>query len=151
MIDLYSWLLKLYPPDYRAVFESEMLAVFRDRAQERRRKWLPVSVALLSLEILGILEGAAVEWAARFRSTDYLAGRAETAQHDRDAVPAEIIEAERELDRTLRGMVYAIAHHRFHQARAYSDEERAARDRLRQLRERHGLHRLEGPGPVTAN
>jgi hypothetical protein len=136
--DLYGWLLRLYPREYRTLFGAEMLAVLTESARERRCQGQPASVSFLLTELLGLVEGAAVEWRAKWTSRDYLAA-SQVSQTGRAALPAEVREAERHLEVTLQQMVEAIAHHQFQQARSLSAAERDARENLRVLREQYNL------------
>ena len=55
------------------------------------------------------------------------------------ARPEEVIEAEKRLKFIVRRMENAIANHEFEKARFYSEEERKAREELRQLRAKYNL------------
>lgn len=60
----YRALLKLYPYDFRAAFEPEMLAAFARPGGDRRRA-----------ELTGLLAGAAIEWIAKLTSDPSVRGR----------------------------------------------------------------------------
>jgi hypothetical protein len=140
MTNLFTALLKLYPRRYREVFGGEMLTVFRQRIEECRPKRLPAFTLLLLLESLGILESATMEWIKKWTSSNYLA---QATAKPPTGIPAEVLEAEQHLERTLHEMTNAIAHHKFQQARVFSAEEQIARENLRLLRERH--HPTQAP------
>jgi hypothetical protein len=59
---MFVLLLKLYLADHRAVFGEEMLAVLEQAA--KRQTGLPGSIVFFALEAMGLLRGAAREWAA---------------------------------------------------------------------------------------
>jgi len=63
----YRVFLGLYPWDYRASFEREMLRSF-DLLPERRRS--------VTKELLGLLIGAAREWQAKLTTDPMIRGRA---------------------------------------------------------------------------
>ncbi len=54
--------------------------------------------------------------------------------------PCEVIEAQRHVAFLLSRMEYAIAHHQFEKARFYSSEEYREREKLRLLKEQHGIN-----------
>jgi ATP-dependent Clp protease ATP-binding subunit ClpC len=56
--------------------------------------------------------------------------------------PDEVFEAQRRVTRIVRQFENAIANHEFQKARSYSDEERVAREELRQLRAKHNLEEM---------
>lgn len=101
---VYATVLRLYPPEYRALFESEMLAVLEEACHGPAR------------EIAGLACGAAFEWLAKYRRPRrYL-----------DFAPS----GEDRLQFFIKRMEYAIAHHQFAKARYYAEEERQERERL---------------------
>lgn len=55
-------------------------------------------------------------------------------------LPTEVVEAQIRTTLLVDRIVHAIAHHDFEGARTYSLEESKAREHLRLLRERYGLH-----------
>jgi hypothetical protein len=48
------------------------------------------------------------------------------------------MEAQQRVDANIAAMVHAIANHQFERARALSNQEREARERLRMLRQKYG-------------
>ena len=67
---LYRILLRLYPRDYKLLFEAEMLAAFEIAAQENVGR-----TGFLFTEILGLLQGAAAEWIAKRRTNPWVRAR----------------------------------------------------------------------------
>jgi hypothetical protein len=102
----YSILLRLYPAEYRALFQNEMLAIIEEAAAERRGRFAYIWFSLR--ELAGLACGGGLEWIAKCgRSDRYL-----------DSVPAGMDRAEF----LIRRMEYAIAHHQFAKARYYAEE-----------------------------
>lgn len=62
----YRVLLRLYPADYRAMFEAEMARAF-DRVAEKRRDF--------AKECVGLIAGAGAEWIAKWTTDASLRGR----------------------------------------------------------------------------
>jgi hypothetical protein len=60
----YRALLKLYPYDFRAAFEAEMLAAFASQGIQRR-----------GAELAGLSIGVAAEWIAKLTSDPSVRGR----------------------------------------------------------------------------
>jgi hypothetical protein len=54
-------------------------------------------------------------------------------------LPDEVIEAQNRVAVNLTQLLFAISHHQFVQARFYSNEERKARENLRQMQEKYGI------------
>jgi hypothetical protein len=54
-------------------------------------------------------------------------------------LPDEVIEAQNRVAVNLNQLLFAISHHQFVQARFYSNEERKARENLRQMQEKYGI------------
>lgn len=129
---IYRFLLGLYPRDQRDQFGAEMEAVFRQAAEEHRSRGSAVYAWFAMREFAGLVAGAA---AARLAS---LARRAPAGYAITEPVvlPNDPREVERIVWVSIDRMVYAIAHHRFVEARFYSLQERKARARLDELRGR---------------
>ncbi|HTD43032.1 MAG TPA: hypothetical protein VK687_02585 [Bryobacteraceae bacterium] len=53
-----------------------------------------------------------------------------------------MIEAQNRVAVNLNQLLFAISHHQFVQARSYSNEERKARENLRQMQEEYGIGNL---------
>ena len=76
----YRILLRLYPPDHRAVFGSEMLAAFDESAAERRRQGHAAFTRFILRELAGLVKGAGGEWLAKWlygmrHSNSYISSR----------------------------------------------------------------------------
>jgi hypothetical protein len=73
-------LLQFYPRDYREMFAAEMLVVFEEASEERRRHGSAVFVRFAVAELMGLVTGAGAEWIAKsayalFHSGSYISGR----------------------------------------------------------------------------
>jgi hypothetical protein len=68
-------LLRLYPRDFGAAFTSEMLAAFASSVAERRAQGRAIYFRFALKELVGMLTGAAVEWAAKLTTDSSLRGR----------------------------------------------------------------------------
>jgi hypothetical protein len=131
---MFGLLLKLYPPDYRAMFGGEMLSVLDQAAKQQNG--LPRSIGFFALEALGILWGAAREWAALLMVGRHRL-REEVMAHD--GLPEEVQFAQSRVDTAIRQMVQAISLQQFEKARRCSDLERKERDHLHRIRKKYGL------------
>jgi hypothetical protein len=135
---IFNVLLRLYPPEYRRTFAPEMLAVLEKTAHERRqRNWAPYAHFFLT-ESLGLIKGAAAEWIVRLttgRCTNHLYLSDDAG--NKEALPAEVMEAQKHVKLILSQMEHAIANHQFEKARFYSEEERKARENLHLLQQKH--------------
>ena len=109
-------LLRLYPAEYRELFQGEMLALVEELSAERRVRGRVAFFWFSLRELAGLLCGGGSEWIAKCgRSRRYL-----------EFVPS----GEERLAFLIRRMEYAIAHHEFAKARYYAEEERRERERL---------------------
>ncbi len=124
--------LLLYPRGHRDRFAEEMLSVFEESTTERRAQGRTWYVRFSFAELTGLIAGAAGAWLDRKDRPPIAAASASGA-------PPELIEAQRRVDWNVAGMVHAIANHQFEKARAHSDQERQARENLRQLRTKYGI------------
>jgi hypothetical protein len=131
---MFRLLLKLYPPDHRAMFGEEMLAVLDQAA--KRQKRLPRSIVFFAVEALGLLWGATREWVAVLKAGRHPL-RQEVIAHD--SLPEDLRFAQIRVDAAIREMVRAISSGQFQRARRWSDLERRERAHLRRIREEHGL------------
>lgn len=112
----YSVLLRFYPAEYRALFQSEMLDLMEEASADQRRRGRAAFFWFSLRELAGLACGSGFEWVAKCgRSSRYLDF----------ASPGE--ERGQFL---IRRMEYAIAHHQFAKARYYADEERREREKL---------------------
>lgn len=128
--------LSLYPAEYRAAFAAEMIVVFDQASADARKRGVLKGIRFSLFEFGGLLRGILAEHAAKWTDGEaYVTSRCTAKPHT--GLPAEIVEAERHLEYVLRSMEFAIAHHDFPKARFYSNEEYAARARLRQLAATH--------------
>jgi hypothetical protein len=113
---IYSTLLRLYPLEHRALFESEMLMLLEEASAEQRARGRAAFFWFALRELVGLVGGGGFEWIAKCgRPGRYL-----------EPVPCG---AER-LAFLIRRMEYAIAHHQFEKARYYAEEERLEREKL---------------------
>ena len=62
----YDILLRLYPADYRALFDDEMLTAFEEAAEERRERGRAVFARFVLAELASLVIGAGAEWSAKF-------------------------------------------------------------------------------------
>lgn len=62
---IYRTLLRLYPGDFRVWFGAEMSEAFEARAGERRAIGRVVLLRFAFAELIGLVKGAAAEWAAK--------------------------------------------------------------------------------------
>jgi hypothetical protein len=128
-MQIFRVLLRLYPPEYRRTFAPEMLTVLEKATHEHcQSNWAPYARFVLS-ESLGLIKGAAAEWIVRL-TTD------SRANHE-EALPAEVMKAQKQVKLILSRMEHAIANHQFEKARFYSEEERKARENLRLLQRKY--------------
>ncbi|HEY7547639.1 MAG TPA: hypothetical protein VID27_22265 [Blastocatellia bacterium] len=68
---VYKTLLKLYPPEHKATFAEEMLTVFEEAAEERRRQGWVVFVCFLIAELTDLIIGIGAEWTAKLSGSGY--------------------------------------------------------------------------------
>lgn len=65
----YKILLRLYPPEYRAIFGKEMVSIFEEASEERRTHGYFGFMWFVITELIGLLEGAGAEWITKFTSS----------------------------------------------------------------------------------
>jgi hypothetical protein len=135
---IYGVFLRLYPREYRDLFGPEVLSVFAQAAEEHRARGWSVWVWFLMSELSGALASAARHWIDRFAARR-CAADPEIAGGRRSGLFSALDEAQNRVDRNLKRMEHAIAHHDFVAARAYSIEDLKAREDLRRLRDRYGF------------
>jgi hypothetical protein len=156
-IRAYRALLRLFPGDYRAVFEAEMLEAFSRAAEERRKMGRFAVGCFVGTELAGLALNAPLEWIAKATTSDSVRARSlpdlrrmrpagvARSVWFRDAAPSEttapdeITEAQRRVALCLQRMEHAIANHDFHVARYYSNEDLKARKSLRELKAKYGI------------
>jgi hypothetical protein len=94
-------------------------------------------------ELTGLLIGAGREWLAKVTTDPLVRGRCLSESRPAGAelcgLPGEVVEAQKRITFLVDRMVYAIAHHDFGGARAYSYEECRERENLRMLRAKYGI------------
>ena len=133
----YRVLLGMYPPDHRKWFGEEMLGVFETAATEHRG-WS--YIRFLLHELASVAGGAAIAWAVKLSGRGYVhASQPVASATCTVSLPHEVQEAQDRLNRSLNGMLHAISHHQFLQARALAAEEQKAREELRRLREQYHI------------
>lgn len=147
---VYELLLRLYPADLRALFAPEMSTVFESAAEEQRCRGRLRLAGFVTVELLGLLRGAAVEWTARLMegaSRRRITGNIdltrmrppEVSKETYTAAIDEVLDARRQVDFNLRRMTAALSRHDFVQARFYSDEERKAREYWRLVQQKYRI------------
>jgi hypothetical protein len=130
LIRIYRFLLRLYPRDQREQFGDEMEAVFRQADAEHKARGAGGYTWFAMRELAGLLAGAiSARWGSLARRPP--AGHVITEPL---VLPDDVREVERLVTVSIDRMIYAIAHHRFVEARFYSLVERRARARLDELR-----------------
>ena len=156
-IRTYRAFLRLFPGDYRYIFEAEMLDAFSRAVAERRESgWLNYA-RFVSAELAGLALHAPLEWIAKATTSDCVRARSlpdlrmmrpagvarsvwfQNAGPSETGAPDEIAEAQRRVAFCLRRMEHAIANHDFQGARYYSNEDLEARESLRELQAKYGV------------
>ncbi len=132
-MNLFEWLLRLYPAEHRELFGEEMANVLRQAAEDRRTEGWWAYARFVVWEFAGLVTGAAAVWAARF------AWQSRGTPAAQPAGLSEIQETERKIQTSIDCMVHAIENHQFEKARFYSIAEREFRARLEKLRDRYGI------------
>ncbi len=133
-------ILRLYPADYREIFASEMMEVFDQAVEGRRRQGVLSSVSFAIRELIGLLGGLAKEWVYRGTARERYVN-SHGLEVDAFNKAAEIVEIEKRLQRLLGYMEFAIANHNFPKARYYSDQERIVREQLDRLMREHKMNK----------
>ncbi|HEX4169409.1 MAG TPA: hypothetical protein VHZ55_28440 [Bryobacteraceae bacterium] len=159
---VYQNLLRLYPADFQASFAAEMWNTFFKAEEEYRARGRLRFVHFALAELIGLVVGAATEWFSKWTTDRSLRGRSlpdlrmlrppgapqnlwfrgACASVSQGGIQDELIETEKRIETFIGHMVHAIANHDFPKARFYSDQERAAREHLRRLREMQSLDGL---------
>jgi hypothetical protein len=137
-----------------------MLTAFESSAAERRAQGRAGYIRFAVRELIGVLMGASAEWVAKLTTDRSLRGRSlpdrlmmrppgvpweayygrALVNAPEEALPYEVMEAQRRTELLVKRIVHAIAHHDFEGARTYSYEERKARENLRPLRKKYQSH-----------
>jgi hypothetical protein len=131
-------LLYLYPQRHRELLGAEMQAVFEQRAQEHRLLGPLSYLRFVLLEAGGLVLQAAIAQFANATHRPYLENNLGNLVPLQD-LPAEVVEAQNRVAVNLNQLLFAISHHQFVEARFYSNEERKARENLREVREKYGI------------
>lgn len=71
----YSFLLSLYPRDYRAMFAREMRNAFEITADEKGAAGHVALLRFVSAELIGLVKGAVSEWIAKLTTDKSIRGR----------------------------------------------------------------------------
>lgn len=132
-------LLYLYPQRHRELLSAEMQAVFEQGAREHRLLGPFQYLRFVLLEVGGLVLHAAIAQFANATHRGYLESQVHGALDPPQDLPDEVIEARNRLAVNLNRLSFAISHHQFVQARFYSNEERKARENLRQMQQKYGI------------
>lgn len=134
-------LLHLYPQRHREVLGTEMQAVFEQSAQEHRLLGPIVYMRFVLVELGELVLHAAVAQFADIMHKGYLENQLplRATLPPLEDLPAEVLQAQNRVAVNLNQLQFAISHHQFVQARYYFNEERKARENLRQVREKYGI------------
>jgi hypothetical protein len=131
-------LLYLYPQRHRELLGAEMQAVFEQSAEEHRLLGPSQYLRFVLLEVGGLVLHAAIAQFANATHRGYLENQVHGTLAPQD-LPDEVIEAQNRVAVNLNQLLVAISHHQFAQACFYKNEERKARENLRQMREMYGI------------
>lgn len=143
--NFYSGMLCLYPAAYRQTFGKEMIEIYERAARESKRGGPLGAILFSAREMAGLAAGVVAEWKAKWAAPEtYAAALEQTGR--RSDLPPDVAEVQGQLDRLIRSMEFAIAHHDFPKARLYSDKERETRRRLNRLLHERNLE--SGTAPV---
>ena len=138
---VFRLLLHLYPRRHRELLGAEMQAVFEQGAQEHRLLGPVAFMRFVLVELSGLVLHAAIAQFANHVRNGYLENQVpfHATLASAEDLPEEVLQAQNRLAVTLNQLLFAISHHQFVQARYYSNEERKARENLRQMREKYGI------------
>lgn len=136
-MQVFRFLLYLYPPEHQAVFAPEMMNLLKETACEQGQRGWSAYIRFIFKESFGLLTGAVTEWTAKLTQQSYLPDQ--HLLHPTDALPTEVVEAQKLVQSTLRRMEHAIANHQFEKARFYSCAERKAREHLHLLQQKYNI------------
>jgi hypothetical protein len=132
-------LLYLYPQRHRELLGAEMQAVFEQGAQEHRLLGPSRYLCFVLLEVGGLVLHAAIAQFANATHRGYLEKQVHATLAPPQDLPDEVIEAQNRVAVNVNQLLVAISHHQFAQACFYKNEERKARENLRQMREKYGI------------
>jgi hypothetical protein len=137
MINAYRFLLHLYPADFRARFQGEMLCAFEESHQPIR-------------ELASLAAAIPKEWIARWTTPPAVRARwirdwrfmrppGVSREEYFGSDPADLLDAQRRANFCLARMKESIALRNHHDAKFYSREDLKAREQLKRVREKYGL------------
>ena len=134
-------LLHLYPHRHREVLGAEMQAVFEESAREHRLLGPVAYMRFVLVELGTVVLHAGVAQFASVMHKGYLENQVSLrgALPPPEDLPAEVLQAQNRVAVNLNQLQFAISHHQFVQARYYHNEERKARENLREVREKSGI------------
>lgn len=134
-------LIHLYPQRHREVLGAEMLAVFEQSAQEHRLLGPVAYMRFVLVELCNLVLHAASAQFASVMHKGYLENQVplRVTLPPPEDLPAEVLQAQDRVAVNLKQLQFAISHHQFVQARYYHNEERKARENLRQVRDKYGI------------
>ena len=139
MILVFRALIRLYPRDHRTRFGAEMQSVFEEAAHEHRRHGWTAYLRFALAEYAGLVIGSGAAWAIKLAGRGYVRDPRLIRAASVAPLPHEVQEAQDRLTLNLNGLLHAISHHQFLQARVYAAEEQRAREELRRLREKYHI------------
>ena len=134
-------LLHLYPQRHQEVLGPEMQAVFEKNAQEHRLHGSVAYMRFVLVELGGLILHAVIAQFVNVTHKGYLENPASfpTTSARPDDLPEELLQAQNRVAVSVNQLLFAISRHQFVQARFYKNEERKARENLRQMREKYGI------------
>ena len=99
------------------------------------------TVRFVLVELGGLILHAVIAQFFNITHKGYLENRASfsTTSGPPDDLPEEVFQAQNRVAVSLDQLLFAISHHQYVQARFHSNEERKARENLRQMREKYGI------------
>ncbi len=127
MKQVFDFLLRLYPAEYRAMFADEIRSVLHKSREDHRKKGTLAFFVLEIREALGLLIGLGREWIARLTSVEIYLGEEDAG------IAHQIAECEGRIRFVTGRIDNAVANHDFEGARFYSTEEEKERARLKLL------------------
>jgi hypothetical protein len=116
-----------------------MQAVFEQGAQEHRLLGPSQYLRFVLPEVGGLVLHAAIAQFANAAHRGYLENQVRGASAPPQDLPDEVIEAQNRVAVNLNQLLSAISQHQFVEARFYKNEERKARENLRQMQEKYGI------------
>ncbi len=116
-----------------------MQAVFEEGAREHRLLGPFQYLRFVLLELGGLVLHAAIAQFAHATHRGYLENQVRGTSAPPQDLPDDVIEAQNRVAVSVNQLLFAISHHQFNQARFYKNEERKARENLRQMREKYGI------------